>query len=240
MPINCHGVVTVLRKSLLAAVCMLLLSAGGVQAGTSNTAYTADLNMGGNFTTPIYLIQTDTDNLGKTTTTYLSEGGGSIDTSYLNSSKLAYLYCVDMSTIVYVPSDYPNSLVTNNATIYGGSSNAKQVNNAASVAWLLTNYGTGGQGDKAYALQAAIWHEIYPDITLDTNKSSQSQVILYNAYLKALGTNTGSVGNFLWITPANSSGQYQAQVGAVPVPAAVWLLASGLIGLVGIRRRFTK
>jgi hypothetical protein len=26
----------------------------------------------------------------------------------------------------------------------------------------------------------------------------------------------------------------------VPVPGAVWLLASGLIGLVGMKRRFTK
>jgi hypothetical protein len=29
-------------------------------------------------------------------------------------------------------------------------------------------------------------------------------------------------------------------VTTVPVPAAVWLLGSGLIGLVGIRRKFTK
>jgi hypothetical protein len=33
---------------------------------------------------------------------------------------------------------------------------------------------------------------------------------------------------------------FQVTTNAVPIPAAVWLLGSGLIGLVGIRRRFKK
>jgi hypothetical protein len=31
--------------------------------------------------------------------------------------------------------------------------------------------------------------------------------------------------------------QYQSQLAPVPIPAAVWLLGSGLVGLIGIRRR---
>jgi len=31
-----------------------------------------------------------------------------------------------------------------------------------------------------------------------------------------------------------------AEVSTVPIPAAAWLFASGLFGLVGIRRRFKK
>jgi hypothetical protein len=46
-------------------------------------------------------------------------------------------------------------------------------------------------------------------------------------------------GNALWTLNADSSLQYMAPnaVSAVPVPAAVWLFASGLLGLVGITRR---
>ena len=46
-------------------------------------------------------------------------------------------------------------------------------------------------------------------------------------------------GNALWTLNADSSFMYMAPnaVSAVPVPAAVWLFASGLLGLVGVSRR---
>ena len=39
----------------------------------------------------------------------------------------------------------------------------------------------------------------------------------------------------VWMAPAKL-GRYAA----VPIPASVWLLASGLLGLVGLRRKFSR
>jgi hypothetical protein len=36
---------------------------------------------------------------------------------------------------------------------------------------------------------------------------------------------------------ANQEGYFKATTSVVPIPAAVWLLGSGLLGLIGIRRR---
>lgn len=47
---------------------------------------------------------------------------------------------------------------------------------------------------------------------------------------------TGLYGLFMGVE-ITSQGTYQTVVGAVPVPAAVWLFGSGLLGLIGVARR---
>jgi hypothetical protein len=217
-------------KRRLFPLCLSLLLTMTVPAWADSV-----LQIGGTYTSPIYLLENGT--------TPLSEGGGSIDTSYLNSVKLNFLYCVDIFTTVNVPATYLNTTVNNSGEIYGSP-----LNNAGQVAWLLSNYGTAGQGDQAYALQAAIWHVIYEGTgkTIDINPalSTATEVSLYNTYLAELGNKTGNVGNLLWITPGtkDSNGNvvsYQGLVGAtpVPIPAAIWIFGSGLLGLIGIKRR---
>jgi len=218
-----------MKKIYVFAVCMLFLLVGVASA-------TDVLQIGGTYTGGIALLENGT--------TPLSEGGGSVDPSYLNGAPLEYLYCADIFTTVNVPGTYPNTAVNNAGDIYG-----KPLNNAGQVAWLLSNYGTAGQGAQAYALQAAIWHVIFEGtgttIAIDPGNSTAQEVNLYNSYLAALGSNTGNVSQFDWITPGtlDSNGQlvqYQGLVGApsVPLPVPIFLLGSGLIGLVGVRRRF--
>ena len=58
------------------------------------------------------------------------------------------------------------------------------------------------------------------------------------------GTGNGVTGLFGWNNGMRTPGQYEysltietSEISAVPVPAAVWLFGSGLIGLVGLARR---
>ena len=176
----------------------------------------------------------------------VTEGGGSIDNSTLDGRQLAYLYCVDLFTKVYVNADYPYTSVNNAAIIHGNV-----VNNAGSVAYLLGNYGVGGQGDQAIALQAAIWHEVNDAGVYNLNTAAygadSSIVELYNKFVAEAANNTGIVSNFLWINPgADAQGQviYQGLVAAAPVPepGTIVLFSAGILSLAiyGKRRKNNK
>lgn len=220
-----------LKKNFVLAACILCFWVTSAQADL--------LNIGGSFTYPLYMLHG---------TEHLTEGGGSVDPSFLNGTQLAYLYCVDPWTVVYASTTYNNTVVTTNGTISGAPVNA-----AGQIAWLLSQYGTGGQGESAYALQAAIWHLVDPSLAIDASRSTANEVSLYNSYLTSLGSHTGDVSSFIWLSPgiSGSSTKYQGLVGngtapqvgegsPTPIPAAVWLFGSGLIGLIGLRRKFPR
>jgi hypothetical protein len=211
-----------IKKVLVLATCMVFLMAGAAQADF--------LQLGGSYSSiPFSVVNGN----------MVTEGGGSIDVSYLNGNQLSYLYCVDLFKNVYVNNTYPSTVVNNTGYIYGSL-----LTNAGQVAWLLSNYGTAGQGDAAIALQAAIWNVINGDNVYRLDNAAP-QYNLYNSYLTALGSNTGNVSDFLWITPGTSDTagqltQYQGLVGiTVPEPGVLTLLGLGLVAL-GITRRRSK
>ena len=225
-------------KAIVSVIAGIVL----LMAGTANADYS--LYLGGTYPTGIQITE------GETSTTPVSTSGGPISPSTLNGAPLEYVYCIDLYRDVIVADAYNNTLVTNNGVIYGGTSSQVTVNNAAQIAWLLTNYGTTTDPNAQIALQVAIWHEEYLNspgqyVNLASNAPS-AQVADYNGYLNALGSNTGNVGSFYWITPADSNGQYQAEIAPnpsvtgseTPIPGAAWLLGSGLFWLTAFRKRF--
>lgn len=207
-----------MKKLMLLTVCFVFLFAGVAKADT--------LQIGSHYTSPIYIT---INGVAKT------EGGGSFDPSYLNGQLLNYMYCVDLFHTINVPGNYSNSLVNDDGLIHG-----QALHNAGQVAWLLSHYGTNGHGEAAYALQVAIWHVIYAGTATPVGigaGSTANEIALYNSYLAALGTNTGNVADFLWITPKDCSGEYQGQVSHVPEPMGLLLLGLGLVGLAGARKK---
>jgi hypothetical protein len=173
-----------------------------------------------------------------------AEGGGSVDVSTLNGQTLPFVYCVEINTVVYVPDTYSQTVVTTNGQIHG-----QTITNDGEVAWLLDHYAspTAAMSESAakaaaeIALQAAIWHVIFNDSTHDYHLNDQvdstahSAYLLYNQYLTALGTNTGNVAAYDWMSPEHTTGDlYQGLVTSVPEPTSIIQLGAFLaVGLLG-------
>ena len=195
--------------------------------------------------------------------------GGSIDPSTwtpLNGTteSLAFLYCIDVPDDVVVNESYANTLATTtgyvtmsipNKTVtsspYQDDAPLINVNGdpvAGQVAWLLDNYGIGGQNTlQVVGLQEAIWYEIYGQYD-NQPVGSTAVTDLDNLYgCGATGcyadtSNAPKVGNvsgYLWFSPGdNPNSPNQALVGRVPDGGMTLMLLGGaLIGLETLRRK---
>lgn len=94
-----------------------------------------------------------------------------------------------------------------------------------SGAWAPTNAGTLGAPTAGYADGVALfsWSGVYGE-----------SYSLWYAATEPMGSPTGCGGcRFFW----HLEGTVAAAPSAVPVPAAAWLFASGLLGLLGVRKR---
>ena len=190
-----------------------------------SAALADDLNLGGNY------VPVSIDENGTPTTV----GGGPITISHLNGTQLTYVYCVGLFTDVYVPDDYPDTLVTRNGVVDGAL-----VNNAGEIAWLLDNFAAAAAASTTdqQALQAAIWSVEYDGkgvnsgLPVVTGDSSQGYYTQYQTDLASLGT--APVSDINWFTPGDGSGTvYQGLVGPlipgeVPEPTGILLLGTVL------------
>ena len=123
------------------------------------------------------------------------------------------------------------------------------------AAWVLNQ---GYTGTSAVAAQIAVWELTWDwgNIQLDRNLANfgKFSIDASNAYfgeassiitLALAGMGNGfdqnALGFLLAVSPQVVGGtDYQDYIIKTPIPAAVWLLGSALLGLVGIRRRMTS
>ncbi|WP_165225956.1 hypothetical protein [Aquisphaera insulae] len=211
-----------------------------------------DLNIGGNYTGQGDL------NYNYNSQGYLG-GGGSLDTSYLNSAKLPYLYCIDIPDHVNVPAEYAKTLATDTGQVWLGSntSSISTVNNAGAVAYLIDKYAAGATTRAEMGgLQGAIWKVIYGGLfVMNSGSNGYSDYLTYYNDVSNNGVGplkTASVSSLLWFSPSKDSSIsashapgtiYQALVtlnpsyhsGAVPEPATIVTSSMGIVVLAGLR-----
>jgi hypothetical protein len=107
------------------------------------------------------------------------------------------------------------------------------------ASWLTTNSstlsGTGFNGLQATAPDLANWGQNSGNVT--TTGIGGTAVDLYKETASGIkGTNPGTETAVLAVS-LTSGGLVFSSLTPVPVPAAVWLLGSGLLGLAGVARR---
>ena len=146
----------------------------------AQVTYGNDLELGGNYNTFAWSLNTGTFSAA-------SEGGGSINTSYLNGVQLPWVYCVDIPDNVSVPADYDNTRVSTDGTAEFGANNPwvgtpglTLVGGSATIVgeitYLLDTYATNAIGNvtSEEELQAAIWQVIYgSDFTVQRLKRDE-------------------------------------------------------------------
>jgi hypothetical protein len=146
-----------------------------------------------------------------------------------------------MDVYVYVPDTYNNTSVNALGQIHGGALPGPP-DAAAKIAYLLENYGIGGQGDQAIALQASIW--TVEGFGVLGNGASTAQKGYYQTYMDkvtASGGDAESIKDFAWMSPgkAGSDTIYQGLVTRVPDGGMTLMLLGGaMVGLAALRRRF--
>jgi len=212
-----------LTTKLTFILLILLLSAGSAVAATMNVNYS--LSNG----EPV---------------SYTLDGGDTKDTTGLEFSPVNLDFDMDgsydLSTIAYCVE----------LTQGVGNGNTFQVNliNAAdnylAAAWIMDNYAGSGNAAQNAAVQLAIWETVYDgkggsltDGRFTVVTSSATVLALAAQYITELTTaSLAGLGKYMIATNPDK----QDLLVAVPVPAAVWLFGSGLVGLISFRKSSKK
>lgn len=208
--------------------------------GAMATAASIDFKMGWNYGGGSKITYQLDNGSWRTTTDYGGNFGsfsgrrGEEKGATLDGKKLNAAYCIDLFHSVGLNGKYKA-----NVTRDGVIADRGAIRNAGQIAWLMTNQAKKAKTLKQQAgFQAAIWEQVYGDkfelVSTGAVKTA------YDGFIAALGNNIAPVNSVLWIDPhsgTNLSRSNQDIVAATPIPAAIWLFGSGMIGLIGTSKR---
>ncbi len=202
---------------------ILSLSAGSAVAATINVNYSLSNGEAISYTLDSADIK-DTYGLEFSPINLDFDMDGSYDLSTI-------AYCVELTQGVGNDDTYPVDLITASG-------------NYLAAAWIMDNYAGSSNAAQNAAVQVAIWETVYDGIggsltdgrfTLTT--SSTTVLTLAAQYITDL-TSASLAGLERYMIAVNPD--KQDLLVTVPVPAAVWLFGSGLLGLIGFRKRSNR
>ncbi len=224
-------------KKILVLAGLLVISAGPVAAAIINVNYTVP---SASYQVDIASSSPDAPFIG---TTY----GLEFEPIHLDFDEdgandlTTFAYCVDLARGVSDNDTYTVSLI-------------KAAGTYKAAAWIMENYGGSGNLTTNAAAQIAIWETVYDDAPGDLYADSvifsnfQSTTVEQeaNAIVAALAAEVASVGgsanltgleNYHVATNVLDKQFLLVEVTPVPLPAAVWLFGSVLLGMIGFRKK---
>ncbi|NTW76845.1 MAG: PEP-CTERM sorting domain-containing protein [Syntrophaceae bacterium] len=159
-------------------------------------------------------------------------------------------FCLEKEEYINPNTKY--NAVLNDGAISGGGGVITNGEDLISIgtAWLYSQFTAGtlagyeysatGRKTSAAALQNAIWWLEGEVATNPNNTFSDAVINMFGSADTAKANSNGAYGvEVLNLTLNGVQKQDQLVVTSVPLPSVVWLFGTGLIGLVGVRRRST-